>query len=171
MYAKTKRTTNKLTCLVFLTASVIVTSMTANAANLVDAYQDAKENDPVLGGAIAQYEARKELVPQTRASLLPNITAGGTSSWNQRDFPARIGANRIKIPQQLLLKRARSIVGGLASDFQIAQGGVDLTGDIRRHLLDLGPLGVDLLNRIAQRMLESFELTGESFVYGLALRQ
>ncbi len=73
------------------------------AANLADAYAHAVQNDPVLGGAKAQFQARQQLIPQARAGLLPSITTGGTSSWNDREFPDHIpntvsGVGTLKVP-------------------------------------------------------------------------
>ncbi len=57
------------------------------ATDIAEVYADALANDPVLGAAVAGYEARKELVPQARSALLPNITVGASSDWNERSFP------------------------------------------------------------------------------------
>lgn len=62
-------------------------ALPSSATDLADAYQDALENDPVLGGAQASYEARKELIPQTRANLLPRLSMSGQTAWNERSFP------------------------------------------------------------------------------------
>ena len=59
----------------------------ARAIDIADAYRDALENDPVLGAAEASYEARKELIPQARANLLPRMNLSGSTSWNERSFP------------------------------------------------------------------------------------
>lgn len=74
----------------FLLFSVLTTSVLAPgafSANLAEVYQSAAENDPVLGAAKEDYAARKEIVPQTRAALLPNINMIGTISNNHLDFP------------------------------------------------------------------------------------
>ncbi len=59
----------------------------ANATNIDDVYQAALANDPQLGAAKQNYSARKEVVPQTRAGLLPLVTIGGYVAWNDRTFP------------------------------------------------------------------------------------
>ncbi len=48
-------------------------SMTANATNLIDVYQQAAVSDPVFQQAISQSFADKENVPISLANLLPNI--------------------------------------------------------------------------------------------------
>jgi outer membrane protein len=65
----------------------IVLSPSAFSTNLAEVYQSAVENDPVLGAAKEDYAARKEIVPQTRAALLPNVNVIGTLSNNRIDFP------------------------------------------------------------------------------------
>lgn len=47
---------------------------------LVSVYQEAVNNNADLAAARADYDARKEIVPQARAGLLPNITGGAESS-------------------------------------------------------------------------------------------
>ncbi len=59
----------------------------AGAANLADAYADALKNDPVLKAAQAGNEARRQMIPQARASLLPRASLGGNTSKNKRSFP------------------------------------------------------------------------------------
>lgn len=59
----------------------------ASATDMAEVYADALENDPVLGAAVATFDARRELVPQARSGLLPNITISGSSDWNERSFP------------------------------------------------------------------------------------
>ena len=50
-------------------------------------YAAAKENDPVLGAAKADYLARKQQLPQSRAALLPSLSMGGSMSRVDRTFP------------------------------------------------------------------------------------
>lgn len=44
--------------------------------DLVNVYQEAVDNNADLAAAIAQYGAQKEVVPQARAGLLPNLSGG-----------------------------------------------------------------------------------------------
>ena len=68
-------------------AALALAAPGAYAANLADVYDAAAVNDPVIGAAKEDYAARKELVPQTRAGLLPSINLNGQSSKNRLDFP------------------------------------------------------------------------------------
>ncbi|MCZ6888881.1 MAG: TolC family outer membrane protein [Gammaproteobacteria bacterium] len=67
-------------------ASALLFVQAAQSATFQELYNSARVNDPVLGGAEANYDARKEFVPQTRSALLPLINLQGSTSWNQRDF-------------------------------------------------------------------------------------
>ncbi|WP_434579565.1 TolC family outer membrane protein [Pseudomonas sp. Z5-35] len=63
--------------------------------DLVSVYQEAVDNNADLAAARAQYGAQKEVVPQARAGLLPNLS-GGAEVANVRtdiDQPAAV-ANR-----------------------------------------------------------------------------
>ena len=62
-------------------------SAAEDGANIEQLYASAKANDPVLGVAKADYRARKEILPQSRAALLPTISMGGSTSKNRRSFP------------------------------------------------------------------------------------
>ena len=44
--------------------------------DLVSVYQEAVDNNADIAAARAQYGAQKEVVPQARAGLLPNLSAG-----------------------------------------------------------------------------------------------
>ena len=44
--------------------------------DLVSVYQEAVDNNADLAAARAQYGAQKEVVPQARAGLLPNLSGG-----------------------------------------------------------------------------------------------
>ena len=70
-----------------MAAACILSAIPSNATDLADAYRDARENDPLLSAAQAGYQARKELVPQARSSLLPRLSMSGQTSWNERSFP------------------------------------------------------------------------------------
>ncbi|MCK3845727.1 TolC family outer membrane protein [Pseudomonas sp. W15Feb34] len=63
--------------------------------DLVSVYQEAASNNADLAAARAQYGAQKEVVPQARAGLLPNLSAGADSNnvRTQIDQPAAT-ANR-----------------------------------------------------------------------------
>ncbi|MDY7563086.1 TolC family outer membrane protein [Pseudomonas sp. 10B1] len=57
---------------------------------LVNVYQEAVDNNSDLAAARADYQARKEIVPQARAGLLPNLSAGANvqTTRTQIDQPS-----------------------------------------------------------------------------------
>src|SRR5471032_2718827 len=48
--------------------------------DLVSVYQEAVNNNADLAAARANYDAQKEVVPQARAGLLPNLSAGASTN-------------------------------------------------------------------------------------------
>jgi outer membrane protein len=63
------------------------------AADLMQAYQAARDNDPVFAAARATAAAGREKLPQGRAGLLPTLSLSGNTVWNDtevepRDIPA-----------------------------------------------------------------------------------
>ncbi|WP_261842149.1 TolC family outer membrane protein [Aliamphritea ceti] len=50
-----------------------VLPVSAHAENLLDVYQQARENDPVYQAGFHQHEASREVYEQARALLLPNV--------------------------------------------------------------------------------------------------
>jgi len=66
-----------------------VFSMTAQAesTDLAGVYRLATQNDPQIGAAEAAFLARGEIVPQTRAGLLPSVVVSGGYSETSRSYP------------------------------------------------------------------------------------
>jgi outer membrane protein len=62
----------------------------SSKTDLVTVYQEAAANNADLAAARADYAARSEVVPQARAGLLPNLSAGAnlSDSRTQVDSPA-----------------------------------------------------------------------------------
>ncbi|MCE4055786.1 TolC family outer membrane protein [Pseudomonas sp. Au-Pse12] len=54
--------------------------------DLVSVYQEAVDNNADLAAARAQYGAQKEVVPQARAGLLPNLSAGANINNTRTQF-------------------------------------------------------------------------------------
>ena len=59
----------------------------SHGADLSQVYMDSLVNDPVLGAAKEGYQARREVVPQSRSGLLPNVNLSGLASENRRTLP------------------------------------------------------------------------------------
>jgi len=71
-----------------LSAAIFLTLLSAplQAANLVDIYQQAADNDPVILAARAQQQADAEVVPQSRSALLPNISLNANTKTTDREI-------------------------------------------------------------------------------------
>jgi outer membrane protein len=52
------------------------------AADLIDIYQIARDNDSVIQATIAQHDAAVEALPVARSSLRPNIALGADKTWS-----------------------------------------------------------------------------------------
>lgn len=61
-------------------------SMSSYADSLLDIYQQAKTNDPVLRKAAADRDGVVEQINQARASLLPQLNAAGTADYSRSNF-------------------------------------------------------------------------------------
>jgi outer membrane protein len=65
----------------FLTLALTIIPLTGHGKDLLDAYREARENDPVLSQSYATRLSVSEGVSQARALLLPQVN--GTVSLNQ----------------------------------------------------------------------------------------
>ncbi|MDK8264854.1 TolC family outer membrane protein [Pseudomonas oryzihabitans] len=67
-----------------------ISPVSKHRADLVGVYQAALAHDAQLSAARHAFRAQREAVPQARAGLLPNLTAGATTETTQlsRDEPA-----------------------------------------------------------------------------------
>lgn len=66
------------------TALCLLLANHADAATLSEVYDLSVINDPQIGAAEATYMARKEVVAQARAGLLPTVSIGGQQSESKR---------------------------------------------------------------------------------------
>lgn len=56
------------------------------AADLMQVYRDAQDNDPTFAAARATLDAGQEKMPQARAGLLPSLTLSGNTVWNENEI-------------------------------------------------------------------------------------
>ena len=66
------------------------------AADLMQVYRDAQNNDPTFAAARATLEAGQEKQPQARAGLLPSLTLSGNTVWNKNELSTHGGATFAK---------------------------------------------------------------------------
>jgi outer membrane protein len=55
------------------------------AADLMQVYREAQDNDPTFAAARATLDAGREKTPQARAGLLPSLTLSGNTVWNDNE--------------------------------------------------------------------------------------
>ncbi|WP_428826389.1 TolC family outer membrane protein [Azonexus sp. IMCC34842] len=67
-----------------------------HAADLMQVYRAAQDNDPTFAAARATLDAGREKMPQGRAGLLPSLTLSGNTVWNQNEIAAHNGATFAK---------------------------------------------------------------------------
>ncbi len=85
----------KLTSLVL---SICFTTL-AQAADLLDIYHQALENDPIFKAAYSTFMSKTEAIPQARAALLPQLTVGAQTSYNYLDVDVP-GTNSLDGPEK-----------------------------------------------------------------------
>lgn len=68
---------------IYFLFSLIATSSPIRTENLADVYELALKNDPLLKAAEATYRAGKENRTQGIAGLLPTLSVGGSTNWNE----------------------------------------------------------------------------------------
>ncbi len=66
-------------------------AQTSNRADLLTIYQDALANNADLAAAQAEYQAQREVVPQARAGLLPQVNAGANVSDTRSEVDSSLG--------------------------------------------------------------------------------
>ena len=66
-------------------ACLALASLPCSADDLLGIYQQSLRNDVELSSAVASLKATQEVVPQSRADLLPNVSLAASSSDNARD--------------------------------------------------------------------------------------
>jgi len=68
---------------IYFLFSLIAISSSLRTENLADVYELALKNDPLLKAAEATYRAGKENRTQGIAGLLPTLSVGGSTNWNE----------------------------------------------------------------------------------------
>lgn len=65
----------------------LVSTQPATATDLMEVYEAARSNDPVIDAARAGFAATQQSIPQARSALLPALNARANTSWTERQFP------------------------------------------------------------------------------------
>jgi outer membrane protein len=61
------------------------------AADLMQVYRDARDNDPTYAAARATLDAGREKAPQGLSGLLPSLTLSGNTVWNKNEISTHEG--------------------------------------------------------------------------------
>lgn len=69
-----------------ITLLLSLVSLPLQAANLIEIFEQAAVNDPVIHAARAQQQADSEIVPQSRSTLLPNIALTANTQTTDREI-------------------------------------------------------------------------------------
>ncbi|MGB7500978.1 MAG: TolC family outer membrane protein [Azonexus sp.] len=118
------------------------------AADLLQIYHDAQNNDATFSAAKSTLEAGRERTPQARAGLLPTLSLGANTAWNQNDLyfrnnsntvPANFNSNGYTLALTQPLFRWQNWVAYDQSKFQVAQAEANFV-----------QAGQDLILRVAQ---------------------
>ena len=118
------------------------------AADLLQVYREARENDAAYAAARSVLEAGREKTPQARAGLLPTLSVGANSVWNENDLYLRSGgstynpkfnSNGYTLTLSQPLFRWQNWVAYDQSKFQVAQAEANFV-----------QAGQDLILRVAQ---------------------
>ncbi len=118
----------------------------AAAADFLDTYRLAKQNDPTFASARASLEAGLEKLPQGRALLLPVINAAGNTTWNDvenrsqgQTGSASFNSNGWSVTLTQPLFRWQNLVQYQQSQYQVLQAEAQF-----------GQATQDLIVRVAQ---------------------
>lgn len=100
------------------------------AADLMQIYRQAQDNDPTFAAARSVRDAGQEKMPQGRAGLLPSLTLSGNTVWNQTENSLHGGStlskpnynsNGYQLTLSQPLFRWQNWVGYNQSKIQVAQ--------------------------------------------------
>lgn len=66
------------------------------AADLMQVYRAAQDNDPTFAAARSVRDAGREKMPQARSGLLPSLSLSGNTTWNETEISAHDGPTLAK---------------------------------------------------------------------------
>lgn len=107
-----------------------------HAADLMQVYREAQDNDPTFAAARSTLDAGREKMPQARAGLLPSLTMSGNTVWNENEVALHGGttlakphynSNTYQLTLSQPLFRWQNWVSYDQSKLQVAQAEVNFT--------------------------------------------
>lgn len=162
-------------------AIVVIMQTPLQAANLMDIYREALEQDAQYGSERAAYVAAQERLPQGRAGLLPNVnfTGTGQNQYIDTNFgPERVIKNRgivlaatqplIRIENFIIYEQSKNEV--IQADARFVQAAQDLILRVSQAYFDILNAQVDLEVMGAQKkaISEQLEQAKRNFEVGVA---
>ena len=102
------------------------------AADLMQVYRQAQDNDPTFAAARQVLDAAREKMPQARAGLLPNLNLSGNTVSNKNEVSRHDGptlqkqnynSNGYQLTLSQPLFRWQNWVGYKQSEIQVVQAG------------------------------------------------
>jgi outer membrane protein len=138
-------------------AMLLVTGNWAQAADLLQTYHAALENDPVFAAARAKQMAAQEKLPQGRALLLPSVNVNANTTYNDQNvqylgaFPFPNGnfsfnSNGYGVTVVQPLFRQQNWVAYSESELQVAQAEIELKIAEQDLMLRVAQAYFDVLN-------------------------
>jgi len=107
-----------LTSRIWLACGLLTTAAVADAANLLEVYQQALQNDPQIREAEANRLASRESKPQALAALLPQLDASG--SYNKIDGDgSRVQVQQLEANSPLISRNIISTTDYYSRQYQI----------------------------------------------------
>lgn len=162
-------------------AIVVIMQTPLQAANLMDIYREALEQDAQYGSERAAYVAAQERLPQGRAGLLPNVnfTGTGQNQYIDTNFgPERVIKNRgivlaatqplIRIENFIIYEQSKNEV--IQADARFVLAAQDLILRVSQAYFDILNAQVDLEVMGAQKkaISEQLEQAKRNFEVGVA---
>lgn len=157
-----------------------------HAADLMQVYREAQDNDPNFAAARATLDAGREKAPQGLSGLLPSLSLSGNTSWNENQLSTHNGPTLMKPNYnangwQLTLSqpvfRWQNVVAYDQAKLQVAQAEANFAQASQELILRVAQAYFDVLyaseNLAALRankaaIAQQLELAKKSFEVGTA---
>lgn len=127
----------------------------AHAADLMQVYREAQDNDAAFAAARYTAEAGREKLPQGRAGLLPSLTLSGNTVWNENNIAfhngntlgkPRFNGNGYQLTLSQPLFRWQNWIAYDQSKLQVAQAEANLAQARQDLILRTAQVYFDVLN-------------------------
>ena len=110
-------------------ATLLAFSGLATAADLIEVYQRARQNDPAYAAARAGHQSAQEKLPQGEAGLLPQVTLGADATHRDVDTGSsgyRGGSHSFTLSLTQPIYRAQNLSALAQARLQVEQAGAVL---------------------------------------------